>query len=78
MYFNSKLCKALLLFYFSMAECKKSFTFILDSTESMKNEISIIKRNMPSIVKDIEKENEIENYILLTFSDPGKCYFKFF
>lgn len=78
MYFNSKLFTILLLFlYFSIVECKKSFTILLDSTESMRNEISIIKRSMTSIAKEIGSWNEIENYILLSFSDPGK-YLYFF
>ncbi|XP_026318117.1 hemicentin-2-like isoform X2 [Hyposmocoma kahamanoa] len=36
----------------------------------MRNEISIIKRSMTSIAKEIGSWNEIENYILLSFSDP--------
>lgn len=73
----SKLCTTILFFHFSMVLCKKSFTVILDSTESMREEILIIKRNMASSVKEIGKSNQIENYILLTFSDPGKNNLKF-
>lgn len=73
MHFNSKLCITTVIFlYISIVWCKKSFTVILDSTGSMRNEISVIKRNMGSVVKEIEKFNKFENYILLTFSDPGE------
>lgn len=72
MYFKSILCITLLFSYFSIVGCKKSFTFILDSTRSMEEEVSIIKRNMAYIVNEIGNANDIENYILLTFSDPGE------
>lgn len=72
MYFNIKFCTTVLLLYFTFVTCKKSFTIILDSTESMRNEISIIKRNFPSLLKEIGNLTEYENYVLLPFSDPGE------
>ncbi|XP_045539505.1 hemicentin-1 [Papilio machaon] len=48
---------------------KKSFTIVLDTTISMREEIDIIKSNIESVVKT--PLFDIDNYILVPFDDPG-------
>lgn len=49
---------------------KRSFTIVLDTTISMREEIDILKSNIESVVK--VPLVDIDNYILLPFEDPGK------
>ncbi|KAG6440388.1 hypothetical protein O3G_MSEX001213 [Manduca sexta] len=58
------------LFYlFSSVTCKKSFTIVLDTTISMREEIDIIKANIGSVISSLNI-SEYENYIVVPFNDP--------
>ncbi|CAG5054398.1 unnamed protein product [Parnassius apollo] len=49
---------------------KKSFTIVIDTTVSMRDEIDILKANLQSVVIDTNLA-DIANYILVPFDDPG-------
>lgn len=53
---------------------KSSLTFVIDDTGSMWNDIQQVKMGVNDIFEAVlnSKDSQIENYILITFNDPGK------
>ncbi|CAK1589081.1 unnamed protein product [Parnassius mnemosyne] len=49
---------------------KKSFTIVIDTTISMRDELEILKANLQSVIMGTNLA-DISNYILVPFDDPG-------
>ncbi|XP_028025918.1 hemicentin-1-like [Bombyx mandarina] len=65
-YFN-----ILLLFIIMITEVTcKSFTVVIDTTESMDDEINIIKANIGEVVRNLNNKSTVSDYILVPFNDP--------
>lgn len=55
---------------------KTSLTFVIDVTGSMSNDIKEAKRATKKIVIEAKDSQFVpENYVLVTFSDPGVLLF---
>ena len=54
---------------------KSSLTFVIDYTKSMTEEIRSVKEEVNVIFDKVysSKTSQIENFIIVTFNDPGKC-----
>lgn len=53
---------------------KASFGFVIDVTGSMSNNIAQVTSASVDIITNVlNTENEPEDYVLTTFSDPRKC-----
>ncbi|XP_059046687.1 hemicentin-1-like [Achroia grisella] len=48
----------------------KSFTIVIDTTDSMEIELNILKANIPRVVNAIQGVSDIENYVIVPFNDP--------
>lgn len=55
----------------------KALCFLIDTTESMRDDITAVKSTTSSIIdSEVGTENEPSVYILVPFNDPGKsCVF---
>lgn len=56
------------------ADQKSRFAFVIDDTYSMASDIAEVKSKTKLIFDTVRKsaESHIENFILVTFNDPGK------
>ena len=54
---------------------KSSLTFVIDYTKSMKEEVNLLKEGIDKIFDKVCSSNtsQIENFVLVTFNDTGKC-----
>jgi len=51
----------------------RSLTFIIDVSGSMGDEINAVKKQCIELVTNVQNTvNEPDNYVLVTFNDPGK------
>ncbi|KAM3965958.1 hemicentin-1-like [Aphomia sociella] len=48
----------------------KSFTLVVDTTNSMQDEVSVIKRNIEPLIRSIRSSSNLQNYIIVPFNDP--------
>lgn len=50
----------------------KALCFLIDTTQSMSDDIEVVKRTADSIIdSEVGTENEPSVYILVPFNDPG-------
>lgn len=54
---------------------KSSLTFVIDVTKSMRTVIKQVEEHANAIFDAVLESSEpyIENFVLTTFADPGKC-----
>lgn len=59
------------------SDLKTSLTFVIDDTGSMGNDIAEVKRGANAIFDTVMNSNasHIEDFILVTFNDPGELHF---
>lgn len=56
---------------------KRSLTFVIDDTGSMSDDINQVKLKTEEVFNAVinSKSSEIENFVLVTFNDPGRLAF---
>lgn len=57
-----------------------SLTFVIDHTGSMWDDIHAVQKGADQLLtKNLEKKSsDIENLVLVTVNDPGKCFYVFY
>ena len=59
------------IFKIEKKTAKGSLAFIIDNTGSMANDIQNVKEEMIRIIAGLNRNSLPENFILVTFNDPG-------
>ncbi|XP_068622917.1 hemicentin-1-like [Battus philenor] len=59
----------LIIYLAAMVNAKKSFTLVIDTTVSMREEVDLLKIYIDSVVNNLL---DIDKYILVPFNDPGR------
>lgn len=59
---------------------KSSLTFVIDDTGSMTDDIRQVKIGANAIFDTVldSNESQIENFVLVTFNDPGKFFLRIY
>jgi hypothetical protein len=50
----------------------RSFTVVVDTTDSMQDELDIMKNSFPLLTSSLANNTDFNNFIVVPFNDPGK------
>ncbi|XP_026751608.2 hemicentin-1-like [Galleria mellonella] len=64
------LSKLIIICFIIKLVSSRSFTIVVDTTDSMEIEINIIKANIASVLNVVRSIPDIENYVIVPFNDP--------